>query len=216
VTTERGIVLFGDVVRSRRLGALGPAWLERLCRELDARYGDRRAAPFEFTQGDEIQGLLRPDADPFEAVLVSLCRPRSEAPPMRWAIAFGEVDAGHGPATRRTGPAFLLARETIELARSQRDTLLVMSGDEASDRLLEGTAPVLGSLMVRLTDRQRTIASMALVEGLRQADIAARLGVRRATVSVAFARADVRSLTRLLATARELWATGVARGLAAT
>ena len=44
---------------------------------------------------------------------------------MRWAIVLGEVEPGRGPATRRTGPAFLHARETIELARGQRDTLLV-------------------------------------------------------------------------------------------
>ena len=124
---------------------------------------------------------------------------------MRWAIAFGEVDPA-GSATRRTGPpAFLEARTTLELARRQRD-LSAWSGEPGTDGLLDGAAPVIGGHIERLTDRQRSIASMALVDGLRQADIAAPLGVSRATVSVAFARADVRCLSRLLTTVRRLWA----------
>ena len=206
---EIGIVLFGDVVRSRRWPAATAGWLERLCVELDAMYSGTQLAGFEFTQGDEIQGLLSPEADPFRAVLSAVLRPSDEAPEMRWVVVIGEVEPGHGPATRRTGAAFLLARETIELARRQRDTLLVRTGDPSADTLLEGTAPVLGALLVRLTDRQREIARLALEDGLRQSDIAERFGIRRATVSVAFTRADVRSLARLLGAVRSVWADGV-------
>lgn len=209
----RGIVIFGDVVRSRR--RLGTArWLESLCAELDAAYGDRRLAAFEFTQGDEMQGLLRLAADPFDAVMRGALRPRDVAPEMRWAVAAGTVEPGRGSATRRTGPAFIDARVTIELARRRRETLLVKTGDAETDALLDGTAPVLGSMLVRLTDRQRLIARLALVDGLRQSDIADRLVVTRATVSVAFRRADVRSLERLLMTTRALWASGLGRAQA--
>jgi DNA-binding CsgD family transcriptional regulator len=208
--SERGgIVVFGDVVGSRRLGAGAPIWLEQLCRELDETYADERLAGFEFTQGDELQGLLTVDADPLRAVLRGALPSRHDAPPMRWAVVYGDVEAGQGPATRRTGPAFLGARETIDLARRQADSLLMRTGDPDTDELLDGTAPVLGTLLHRLTDRQREIARLALVHGLRQADIADRLGIRRATVSVAFGRADIRSLTRLLAAIRALWRAGI-------
>ncbi|MEO7119349.1 MAG: SatD family protein [Candidatus Limnocylindrales bacterium] len=208
--STRGIVVFGDVVRSRAWPKPTADWLERLCRELDAEYADERLAGFEFTQGDEIQGLLRTNADPFRAVLSATLRPRTEVPEMRWAIVAGEVEEGRGPATRRTGPAFITARETINLARHDRDTVLVRSGDAEADGLLEGTAPVLGSLLVRLTDRQREVARLAILDGLRGSEVADRLGIKRSTVSVAFARADVRSLERLLNTTRTIWSQAMA------
>lgn len=203
-----GVVVVGDVIRSRRHPETG-RWLERLCADLDDRYRGQLLASFDFTQGDELQGLLEPSADPFLAVLSGALEPTSIAPRMRWAAVAGPVEPGRGPATRRSGTAFVDARVTIELARRRRETLLVRTGDPATDALLEGTAPVLGSMLVRLTDRQRVMARLALLDGLRQSDIADRLGVRRATVSVAFARADVRSLARLLAAVRSLWAAGV-------
>lgn len=205
------MVIFGDVVRSRRRPTRSAEWLEALTAELGRRYREEALAAFEFTQGDELQGLLRPDADPFTIVADATLRPRGDTPEMRWAVVAGEIVQGKGPATRRTGPAFMTARKTIELARQQRDTLLVMTGDPEADGLLAGTAPVLGSLMTRLTDRQREVARLGLVEGLRQSEIADRLGVARATVSVAFSRADVRSLTRLLGAVRQLWSEGIGR-----
>ncbi|CAN5561318.1 hypothetical protein BH20CHL6_BH20CHL6_18330 [soil metagenome] len=206
-----GVVLFGDVVHSRRRPTKASEWLEALAAELDRAYEDRALARFEFTQGDELQGLLQPEADPFTAVLSATLRPRAEAPSMRWAIVAGGILPGRGPATRRTGPAFVTARKTIELARRQRDTLHVLTGDAEADGLLAGTAPVLGSLMGRLTDRQREVARLALLEGLRQSEIADRLKVARATISVVSSRADVRSLTMLLGAVRSIWSDGLAR-----
>ncbi len=204
-----GVVLFGDVVRSRGHPRKASDWLERLAADLDRVYGDEALARFEFTQGDELQGLLRRDADPSIAVLHAMLRPSSEAPGMRWAVVAGAVLPGRGPATRRTGPAFVTARVTIDLARRQRDDLLMLTGDPDADELLNGTAPVLGSLLVRLTDRQREVARLSLLDGLRQSEIADRLSVARATVSVASTRADVRSLARLLATVRRIWSQGL-------
>ena len=68
-----GIVLFGDVVASRGVPRSAD-WLRSLREELDAAYGDERLAPFEFTQGDELQGLLAPAADPFEAAVRAATR----------------------------------------------------------------------------------------------------------------------------------------------
>ena len=49
------------------------------------------------TQGDELQLLLAPGADPFRAVLRAGLHP--DALPMRWAIVAGGIDPGSGPAT---------------------------------------------------------------------------------------------------------------------
>src|SRR5438105_258472 len=56
----KAIVLFGDVVGSRRAPAAASAWLRNLCRQLESLYSADRMAPFAFTQGDELQGLLKP------------------------------------------------------------------------------------------------------------------------------------------------------------
>jgi hypothetical protein len=210
---EPGIVVFGDVVGSRRYAGGAADWLARLCADFDQRYGDDRLAPFDFTQGDELQGLLVPGADPFEAVLVASLT--EGAPRMRWVAVAGMVEAGEGPATRRTGPAFLTARASIELARQRRDGLLATTGDEHADGLLEDTAPVLADLLDRLTPRQQTVTRLILVDGHTQAEVAELLDVARATISVSAQRAGVRSVGRLLGAVRQLFREGAQLALAA-
>src|SRR5436309_13516140 len=114
-----GIVLFGDVVRSRRSPIAATAWLRALCRDLTRAYapGDQ-LAPFEFTQGDEIQGLLAPSADATRSILRAALHP--ERREMRWVIVRGTVDPGDGPATQRSGPAFITARARLALAVARR------------------------------------------------------------------------------------------------
>jgi DNA-binding NarL/FixJ family response regulator len=204
------IVLFGDVVRSRRDGPGSTAWLRTLRDELESVYPPaERLASFEFTQGDELQGLLAPGADPVKAVLRAALHP--EAQPMRWVVVAGDVDPGTGPATQRTGAAFLLARERLAEAAARRDRLLMTSGDPEADAVLDGVAPLLAELLGDLTPRQREIARLILVEGLRQVEAAERLRVRPATVSVAANRAHVRSIGRLAQALRLLFASGMAR-----
>jgi DNA-binding NarL/FixJ family response regulator len=197
------LVLFGDVIRSRRDSPGATAWLRTLRADLDGAIpSQERLAPFEFTQGDELQGLLAPEADPLAVVLRAALHPK--ALPMRWVVVAGEVDPGEGPATQRSGPAFIAARERLEAAVHRRERLAVVSGEAATDELLDGLAPLLGELLAQLTDRQREIAWLLLVEGLRRSDVAERLGVSRATVSVAADRAHLRSLGELARVVRTL------------
>jgi DNA-binding CsgD family transcriptional regulator len=204
---RRGIVLFGDVADSRVESARASAWLRTLSLELDREYGPQRIAPFGFTQGDELQGVLATDADPTRAVLRAALHPHAMS--MRWVIVAGPVDAGRGPATQRTGRAFIEARTLLEQARRRRDGLLVRSGDPGADGLLDDVAPTLASLLADLTPRQRTVARLLLVDGLRQADAAKRLSVSRPTVSVAVERAHVREIDRLGHAVRTLMAAGI-------
>ena len=209
------IVLFGDVVRSRRNAGAATAWLRTLTDELGAVYPtDLRLARFEFTQGDEVQGLLAPAADPLAGLIRSWTHP--DALRMRWVVVAGDVDPGRGPATQRTGPAFLRARERLAEAASKRDALVMATGDQATDQLLDGVAPLLAELLGDLTKRQRAIARLLLVDGLRQSQAAERLQVSRATISVAADRAHVRSIARLADALRTLFRTGQAAAGAAT
>ncbi len=218
MTVGTGIVLFGDVVSSRAAPGRATRWLQSLSHTLDDDYGPGRLASFEFTQGDEIQGLLRPGADPFHAVLSSALRPTAghdAAPRMRWVMVYGDVDDGSGPATHRTGAAFVRARDVLDAARDERDLLRCESGDPVMDAYLDGTAPVLAAIIERMTDRQRQVARLAILEGLRRSEIADRLEVTRPTISVSYARGDVRNLERLITVVRAMWTDGVARMTAA-
>lgn len=197
IATDRAIVLFGDVVASRRDPEGSSSWLRTLCGALEEAYlpGDRIAS-FGFTQGDELQGLLAATADPFRAVLVGALH--EQARPMRWSIALGGVVPGTGPATERAGEAFLRARDGLVEAKTHREGLLVSTGEPGADHLLADLAPLLAELLAELTPSQARIARLMLVDDLRQADVADELGVSRATVSVAHARGHIRSIGRLL------------------
>ena len=201
------VVLFGDVIRSRKNATGSTTWLRTLTAELTGGWAaEDQLAPFEFTQGDELQGLLAPDAAPLLAVLRASLHP--DRHPMRWVIVAGEIDPGTGPATQRTGPAFLRARDRLAEASKRGDNLLMSSGDVYTDSLLDRIAPLLAELLGDLTERQVAIGRLLVIEGLRQSEVADRLHVSRATVSVAADRAHIRSIIRLASVLRELFATG--------
>jgi DNA-binding CsgD family transcriptional regulator len=187
--------MFGDVAASRRDATRASRWLRLLAAEFDRRYAADRLARFGFTQGDELQGLLGPDADPLEGILWASLQ--SDALAMRWSVSMGRIDPGRGPATQRTGEAFLAAREAITRARVQRDQLVVVTGDASTDTLLADVAPLYPILLGDLTRRQREIGRLMLVDRMRQADVAERLDVARPTVSVAVERARLRDIERL-------------------
>lgn len=204
-----GVVVFGDIVGSRRAAAASTAFLRALIAEMDACYPDglRLAAP-GITQGDELQALLSIDADPFALVLRAGLR--SDARPMRWVVVAGEVDPGRGPATERTGPAFLRARALMQRAKPTRDGLQVETGDPGVDPVLADIAPLLPRLLADLTARQREVARPLLLDDLRRAEVAERLGISRATVSVMADRARVRELAGLRRALSTLFAAGAA------
>ena len=112
MTATHGLCIVGDVVASRKRATAATAWLEQLRAHLEAAYPERLAA-FDFTQGDEIQGLLPIDADALEPILDAILRRHGSpdgVPRMRWVIAAGRIDPGQGPATKRTGAAFPRSR----------------------------------------------------------------------------------------------------------
>jgi hypothetical protein len=202
VNTPRGIVIFGDVIRSRRDPTGSSDWLRSLCAELEGAAGRSTLAGFGFTQGDELQGLLEPGADPLALFLRAALG--GGARRMRWAIAAGEVDPGRGPATQRTGTAFITARGLLDENRRLRTSLRIMTGEPAVDDLLNDLAPVLGRALDELTPTQRRVAGLIVVDGLRRSEVAERLGVSRATVSVTADRAGVPSIERLARAIRTL------------
>lgn len=210
---ERGIVIFGDIVGSRREAGAATAFLRAVAAEVDEIYPPPvRLARTAFTQGDELQALLRPHGDPFEAVVHAALR--SDARPIRWAIVAGSVDPGSGPATERTGEAFVRARALLERAKATRDALAVETGDAPTDGVLADIAPLLPRLLDDLTARQREVARLLLVDGLRRAEVADRLSISRATVSVMADRARIRQIGLLARALATMFGAGVQRATA--
>jgi hypothetical protein len=209
-----GLVLFGDVVGSSRDRVGTTAWLRGLVAELDEAYGEKRLGRFAFTQGDELQGLLVPGANPMHAVLRAALG--LDGRRVRWAVVQGDIDEdigeGFSPATERTGPAFWAARQAIEEARSRHDRFVIDTARKEADALLEDMAPALFEMLDVMTPRARLVARYALVEGLRQSEVAERLAVRRATISVSFARAGIVPVQRLVAAMNRIYGATDAAG----
>ena len=205
-----GLVLFGDVVGSRYDSVVSTTFLRELVKNLDEAYAGSMLAPFGFTQGDEVQGLLVPDADPIAAVLLAAFSPHHRH--IRWVAVRGSIDVDPGasdaPATQRSGSAFVAARKAIAVARSGHDRLVIVTGESGVDELLADLCPALSDLLEGLTARQRLVARLALIDDLRQSEVADRLNVRRATISVSFSRARIRSLQRLVAGIRRVYSSG--------
>src|SRR2546423_4843571 len=129
MTDRRGIVLFGDVGDSRVDASRATAWLRTLSRDLDRHYANERLAPFGFTQGDEIQGLLTVTADPTVAVLRAALHPH--AMPMRWVIVAGRIQAGRGPPPPRARPGLIQAPGRVAETEKRRPDLRIPDGGPA-------------------------------------------------------------------------------------
>jgi DNA-binding CsgD family transcriptional regulator len=99
-------------------------------------------------------------------------------PGVRWGIGAGDDDAS--ASTR--------AELALRRARERGTGLGFATGDPWRDALLADLGLTLAALLDDLTPRQAEIAGLILVDGARQAEVAAALGVSRATVSVTVAR----------------------------
>ncbi|MFM2105894.1 MAG: hypothetical protein RL338_926 [Chloroflexota bacterium] len=132
--------------------------------------------------GDALRGYLAASLEPHPVLL-------------RWAIVVR-------PAPADEAALLSAARDLLVEARRDRERLAIRTGDTAADALLDALAPLLGDLLVDLTQRQREVARLILVDGLRQSQVAARLGVARATISVMTARGHLRSIARLVTAIR--------------
>jgi hypothetical protein len=194
---SEGWVIVAEMAGGRRSRAVAPAWPAALAAGLNDRDPGRLLRPFDVATDGLLVGALGPGADP--AALLVEAALAGVAARVRWAAALGHVEAGRGPSPEPVGPAAAAARTALAAGRQHRDLVSIVTGRPHADLLLAGMAAALGDLLATMTPRQKEVARLALVDGLRQADVADRLRIRRATVSVSFARARIATLERLLA-----------------
>jgi DNA-binding CsgD family transcriptional regulator len=87
---------------------------------------------------------------------------------------------------------------------------LIRSGDPATDATLHALAPAFVAMLEDLTDRQREVARLLLLEGRRRAQIAEALRISRPTVSVMVDRARLEELPGVAAALDAIFAAAVA------
>ncbi|GEA88795.1 sigma factor-like helix-turn-helix DNA-binding protein [Cellulomonas cellasea] len=172
-----------DQIDSRRVGDRVEPFLARVHRRLDdLGAGMHVVRAFERTVGDEVQGLLS-DA----ALVVDLALDVVRHGGWSVGIGAGEVDEPLPSSTRAaTGSALLLARDSVEAAkrRSRPVPLAVRGVDEAAAADAEGVLVLLAA-----TAGRRSVAGWAVVDavratpGLRQEEVAERLGITQQAVS---------------------------------
>ncbi|MCC2317434.1 MarR family transcriptional regulator [Cellulomonas chengniuliangii] len=172
-----------DQQGSRRVGDRVDELLATLRARGDLHRGSAGvAAPFERTVGDEVQCVL---VDPALAVDVTLAVLRLKG----WSVGIGAGPVDEPlPASSRagSGPAFILARDAVEQAKSRlRVVPLVVHGHhEARAREAEAVLVLLGATLQR-----RTPAGWEVVDAVersgetRQDEIARRIGVSQQAVS---------------------------------
>lgn len=139
--------------------------------------------PFERTVGDEVQCVLDDAALGVDVVLAVLRRGG-------WSVGVGAgpVDEPLPASTRAgSGPAFVLAREAVEHAKSRGRAVPVAVGGVRPDRAAEAAAVL--TLVGALAER-RTRAGWQVIDalqdagvGARQEDVAERLGITQQAVS---------------------------------
>ncbi|GIG39824.1 hypothetical protein [Cellulomonas phragmiteti] len=155
---------------------------DRVPELLDALAGTRVLRGFERTVGDEVQGVL----DDPEVVVDTALRVLRDG---GWSVGIGAGAVDEPlPASPRegAGPAFVLARDAVEAAKSrQRPVPVAVRGaDEVAASDADAVLALLGAVAARRTD-----AGWAAVDAAREAeaggqDVVARaLGVSQQAVS---------------------------------
>lgn len=140
---------------------------------------------FERTAGDEVQGVLD---DAGQVVDLVLRLVREDA----WSVGVG-VGTVKEPLPESTragsGPAFVLAREAVNRAKS-RPSGLAVEGESADDAQRAQTVlDLLASVLARRSDRGWEAVDLAAT-GLNQIEVAERLGISKQAVSQRLQTAD--------------------------
>lgn len=163
-------VLTVDQRRSRR----APDGVPRLLGELNQRSG--LVLPFERTAGDEVQGLVQEPAE-VTAIVMQLLRGSA------WWVGIG-VGALERPlpssARAGRGQVYVAAREAVEAAKATPAGVAVRGNDRAPH--VQSGFSLLAALVHRRSEPGWEVVDLA-ARGLRQVDVAKRLGVTPQAVS---------------------------------
>ena len=180
-------VLTCDVVGSRDVPdrqALQDA-LRRLLADLNDTFAGIIRVPFSISVGDEFQGVAAPDGRLVR--LIDTMQRTLHPVRVRVGVGIGAVSTDFASRSQEMdGPAFLFAREALDLAKAQTPQawLCFRTADEAFDLAANGIALLLGLVKERWKPLHWSRAALR-DQGLNAEEIARREGVTQAAVSFA-------------------------------
>lgn len=148
-------VVNADLVLSRHLTdrVAVQRRLMKLAHTLNSSFKSKLAAPFMITLGDEIQGLLKESGD-FPAIVSKVhgvFRPES----VTIGVGIGGIATHLSPrVTEMDGPAFVRAREAVEVAKKKNYEVVIMSGSQPVDDIFNTIYALLGGIQRSWTTKQ--------------------------------------------------------------
>ncbi|HHW10157.1 MAG TPA: hypothetical protein GXX29_09310 [Firmicutes bacterium] len=211
------MAVIGDMVGSRQLAdrALWQNRLEELMRELNAVCYRCIAAGAVLTLGDEFQVLLHSAACLPEILALLDSRMSAERIKIRLGLGIGPLSTALKPlAVGMDGPAFHLARRSIDRLKKEGGSLYVHTGDQTADTLWNALARLRDVIREDWTTRQRQIYqtfqalrltaqaddltleenSCRVAKSGSQKELAAQMGITPSGVSKAFTRMHLDAL----------------------
>lgn len=173
-------VLTADQDASTRRGDRVEELLDELADWQGSRGPGSVVLPLERTVGDEVQTVL---GDATTALDLALVLVRSGD----WAVGIGAgpVDEPLAASSRASsGAAFVHARAAVERARGRREPVpvVVEGADERAAEHATAVVQLLAAVLRRRTGRGWEVADL-VATGLRQKDVASRLGISEQAVS---------------------------------
>jgi len=160
---EAYAVIICDIIKSRKIADRDEVQkqVESGFAEINARYSDLIAVPFQFTLGDEFQGVL---SDYTRAPDI-VGRLREEIAPVKLRIAtgIGEIATSLSPDIRRVdGSAFHAARDAMEVLQSDsrreglkmRHRLTALRGESGNDDIVDTVYTLYDVLVSKRTEKQ--------------------------------------------------------------
>lgn len=146
------IVVIGDVRGSRKMDTeerhAGQLFIKSTIVQLNEKFDGSIIAPFMITRGDEFQGVVQNMKTAFDIVLEleRLLFPLN----LRYGIGRGKIySMGSTITIEMDGPAFHRASEALTRAKKKKRSILVNTGTEEKDALLNSIFVLINAIKSR-------------------------------------------------------------------
>lgn len=179
------VVVIGDMVRSRRLPRARRAriqgQLEKLFLQINRNHKKSVVTPFQFTAGDEFQGVLKTAFDLFP--VIHRIRDTTSPVSVRFGIGIGSITTAISKQPQAMdGPAFHRARDALERAQEFIGQICLSSGKREEDEVVNAWLDVLSFIRSTWSERRREI--IRLYDDFDKLEpVASKLGISVQAVS---------------------------------
>ncbi|MDA8211590.1 MAG: SatD family protein [Clostridia bacterium] len=179
--------VIGDIVDSRKLGnnrSEVQVKMEDILTKINVKYSNFVVSKFLITLGDECQGLLLPSAPIYDVIcdIVDQLHPVQ----LRFGLGFGPLNTSvKDNALGMDGPVFYSAREAIRTASNRPGHAIAFKSSVMDDFDVIKVDALFQSLsVIRKLWTDKFIKVLPLLrEGLKQKEIALKIGIRQPSVS---------------------------------